>query len=123
MKKVILMAILLCAAVSLFAGYVHDPRSGRTFYMQDPTVVTLWRRAWNGVLFPVANPLVYDNSVRELTCTNTVVWSCGVWELDALRHVIPAEVEISMYSNKKVSGGVIDVEWELDSSGHIIPLL
>ena len=122
-KKIILIVVFLCAALSLFAGFAHDAHSHKTYYVMDPTPVSLWRRGYLGILFPVAKPLVYDNSVRELTGTNLTVWSCGVWEMDDESHVIPAEVEVSMYTNRKLSGGIIDVEWTLDSSGHIIPLL
>jgi len=111
---------LVVATVGL-AGYMHS--NGKTSYVSDPTAVSLWRRnnTTKNVYSVIPEEIqVFDNSIQTLVTSNSVKYSCGLWQVNTSgNYQIINGVTSSMYDNRKDPGSVIDAEWVVNSNGNI----
>jgi len=121
MKK---LAGLLVLTIVLIAGIVSagwNRDAGKTYWIASPTATTLWNRDAGDVLFPVLHPLVYEDTIRYLTTSNTVAYATGLWEVDSSGYYVPIASDNAIYAHRSVAGEIKGIQWEINVDGYIIP--
>jgi hypothetical protein len=113
----VVMVSLSCVAL---AGWQRS--NGSTRWVDRPSPTTLWGREPNtDELYPVEEIMVYNDTIQYLVTSSTVSYATGYWVKDSAGLYVPADVATNQYSIRKSGGAIVGIEWEIDSTGYLIP--
>lgn len=124
MKHRILLGICVSVIVVVevaIAGYVHF--NGKTLFTSQATAATIWRRNnRNGDIFllPEREIEIFDNTKHRITNGVTVI-DYGYWTIDTDGDYRLMKLSIDYYTRRHLPGRILDCEFEMNSSGDIVP--
>jgi len=124
--KIFAICVSVCVSVIVMvevavAGYVHF--NGKTIFTTQATAATIWRRNnRNGDIFllPEREVQIFENTTHRIT-NGVEVLDFGWWTIDADGDYRLMRLGLDHYTRRNLRGRILDCEFEMNSSGDVIP--
>lgn len=121
MKRLFLITLLVSVvALCVYAGWEHS--SGKTYWVNRATAATYWLRDSKGDVYIAEKVQVFHDSIQH-DDEGSITTDFGFWLKDENGDLIinPDITNADCTTNRTANGEWMDVEWDIDGNGDLIP--